>query len=152
MGMIIILMLLGLVLVLTEIFLIPGIGVAGILGVLSMCGSSYFAFIEYSTLGGVVATAVNLTLLATLAIIAFRAKTWKRLSLNTNIDSRAVSDESELVRVGEKGKAMTRMAPSGTVLFDNAKVEARSFEGMIDAGSEVEVVLIEDNKIYVKQI
>ena len=152
MGMIIILMLLGLVLVLTEIFLIPGIGVAGILGVLSMCGSSYFAFIEYSTLGGVVATVVNLTLLATLAIIAFRAKTWKRLSLNTNIDSRAVSDESELVRVGEKGKAMTRMAPSGTVLFDNAKVEARSFEGMIDAGSEVEVVLIEDNKIYVKQI
>ena len=152
MGMIIILMLLGLVLVLTEIFLIPGIGVAGILGVLSMCGSSYFAFIEYSTLGGVVATAVNLTLLATLAIIAFRAKTWKRLSLNTNIDSRAVSDESELVRVGEKGKAMTRMAPSGTVLFDNAKVEARSFEGMIDAGSEVQVVLIEDNKIYVKQI
>ena len=152
MGMIIILMLLGLVLVLTEIFLIPGIGVAGILGVLSMCGSSYFAFIEYSTLGGVVSTAVNLTLLATLAIIAFRAKTWKRLSLNTNIDSRAVSDESELVRVGEKGKAMTRMAPSGTVLFDNAKVEARSFEGIIDAGSEVEVVLIEDNKIYVKQI
>ena len=72
--------------------------------------------------------------------------------MNTNIDSRAVSDESELVRVGEKGKAMTRMAPSGTVLFDNAKVEARSFEGMIDAGSEVEVVLIEDNNIYVKQI
>ena len=152
MGQIIILVLIGLVLVLTEIFLVPGIGVAGILGVLSMCGASYFAFIEFGTLGCIIVTAINVSLFVILAILAFRAKTWKRLSLNTNIDSRAVMAESELVQVGQRGKSMTRLAPSGTVRFDKVKVEARAFEGMIDSGVEVEVVLIEDNKIYVKQI
>ena len=117
-----------------------------------MCGASYFAFIEFGTLGCIIVTAINVSLFVILAILAFRAKTWKRLSLNTNIDSRAVQAESELVQVGQRGKSMTRLAPSGTVRFDKVKVEARAFEGMIDSGVEVEVVLIEDNKIYVKQI
>ena len=152
MGMIIILMLLGLILILAEIFIVPGVGVAGILGVLALCGSSYLAFAEYGTMVGIVVTVINLSLLLVSVILAFRAKTWKRLSLNTNIDSRAVAPESEMVNVGERGRAMTRMAPTGTVRFNNVKVEAKAFEGMIDSGADVEVVLIEDNKIYVKQV
>ena len=152
MGWIIILLLLGLILVLTEIFIVPGIGIAGILGVMSMCGSCYFAYVEYSTIGCAIVAALNITLLAILITFAFRAKTWKKLSLNTNIDSRAVVAESDMVKIGQRGKAITRMAPLGVVRFDNAKVEAKALEGMIDSGMEVEVAMIEDNKIYVKQI
>ena len=39
MGLIITLILVGLVLILAEILLIPGVGVAGVLGLLSMGGS-----------------------------------------------------------------------------------------------------------------
>jgi membrane-bound ClpP family serine protease len=99
-----------------------------------------------------VASPMLLFLLVLLLIVSLRAKTWKKLALNTNIDSRAVVAEAELVVVGQRGKAMTRLTPSGTVRFENAKVEARAFEGMIEPGHEVEVVLIEDNKIYVKQL
>ena len=152
MGLIITLTLLGLIVVLTEIFLVPGIGVAGVLGVMSMCGSCYFAFTVYGTWGCVIVTAITVVLLVLLLIVSLRAKTWKKLALNTNIDSRAVVAEAELVVVGQRGKAMTRLTPSGTVRFENAKVEARAFEGMIEPGHEVEVVLIEDNKIYVKQL
>lgn len=152
MGFIIALLILGLILILTEIFLVPGIGVAGILGIVSMSGSSYLAFTDYGTTAGVVVTVVNVVLLAILIVIAFRAKTWNRFALDTNIEAKAVVEETQLVSVGMKGKAMTRLAPSGSVRFEHDKVEARAFEGMIDAGKEVEVVLIEDNKIYVKQI
>ena len=152
MGLIITLMIIGLILILTEIFLVPGIGVAGILGILSISGSSYLAFSEYGTVAGIVVTAINIAILVTMTIVAFRANTWKKLSLHTNIESKAVADDAALVCVGDKGKAMTRLAPSGTARFDAGKVEARAFEGMIDSGAEVEVVLIEDGKIYVKQI
>jgi len=46
MGLIIALVLVGLVLILAEILLIPGVGVAGILGLLSLGGSCYYSFYE----------------------------------------------------------------------------------------------------------
>ena len=152
MGLIITLTIVGLILILSEIFLVPGIGVAGILGILTISGSSYLAFSGFGTMAGIIVTAVNVAILVCMTIIAFRANTWKRLSLNTNIESKAVADEAAMVSVGDKGKAMARLAPMGTVRFDTGKVEATAFEGMIDAGSDVEIVLIEDGKIYVKQI
>lgn len=152
MGLIITLMIIGLILILSEIFLVPGIGVAGILGILSISGSSYLAFSGFGTMARIIVTAVNVAILVCMTVIAFRANTWKKLSLRTNIESKAVADEAALVSVGDKGKAMTRLAPIGAARFDAGKVEARAFEGMIDAGADVEVVLIEDGKIYVKQI
>ena len=49
MGFIVMLILIGLVLIFTEILLIPGVGVAGTLGVIAMGGASYYAFCEMST-------------------------------------------------------------------------------------------------------
>ena len=43
----IILTIVGLVLVLSEIFLIPGVGVAGVLGVISLGGACYYVFYEF---------------------------------------------------------------------------------------------------------
>ena len=152
MGIIVLLMIVGLIMVLAEIFLLPGIGVSGILGILSLSGASFLAFSDYGNVAGIVVTSIDVVLLAGLIILAFRAKTWKKVSLETSIESKAVVEEAMLVTVGQRGKAMTRLAPSGTVRFGNEKVEAKAFEGLIDAGCEVEVVLIEDNKIYVKPI
>ena len=47
MGLIITLILVGLVLIFAEILLVPGVGVAGVLGLLSMGGSCFYAFMEY---------------------------------------------------------------------------------------------------------
>ena len=152
MGLIITLIVIGLILIFAEIFLVPGIGIAGVLGVLSMGGSCYLAFAEYGTLVGTIVTFVNLVLLVVLVFISFRANTWKKLSLQTKIDSKAIADDFAVVQVGERGRAMARLAPVGVVLFKNGKMEARAFEGMINPGAEVEVVMIDDNKIYVKQI
>ena len=44
MGLIITLILVGIVLMIAEILLIPGVGVAGILGLLSLGGSCWYAF------------------------------------------------------------------------------------------------------------
>ena len=49
----------GIILILAEIFLIPGIGIAGFLGVLSLCGSCWYAFAYMSPLTGAVVTIVN---------------------------------------------------------------------------------------------
>lgn len=148
MGLIITLILLGLLLVLAEILLIPGVGIAGVLGLLAMGGSCAYAFMEMGNMTGIIVTSVNAVLLVALIIWVLRAQTWKRLSLETNIDSKAVAPEVE-VSVGDKGRSVTRLAPMGTVRFGDNSLEATSMEGLIDPGMDVQVVAIEDAKIYV---
>ena len=60
-------------------------------------------------------------------------------------------DENAL-QVGDCGKTMTRLAPMGTAMIGNVRYEVTSLEGIIDPGTDVEVVLMEDNKIYVKPL
>jgi membrane-bound ClpP family serine protease len=152
MGFIITLILVGLVLIFAEILIIPGVGIAGILGLLSMGGSCFYAFHEHGNTYGTVVTAINIVLVVALSIWVLRAKTWKRMSLETNIDSKAVPSESSTICVGDQGKTLTRLAPMGSARFGDSVVEVKALEGMLDPNVAVEVVLIEDNKIYVKPL
>ncbi len=150
MGFIITLILVGLVLLFAEIMLIPGVGVAGILGLLSLGGSCFYAFSEMGNTAGAIVTTVNVVLVVVMTVYVLRAKTWKRMSLETNIDSKAV--ENVTVAVGDRGKTVTRLAPMGSARFENYIVEVKALEGMLDPETPVEVVLIEENRIYVKPL
>lgn len=152
MGFVITLILVGLVLIFAEILLIPGVGVAGILGLLSMGGSCFYAFYEFGNTTGAIITAVNIVLVVALAVWILRAKTWKRMALETNIDSKAVSSEVSVLAVGDRGRTLTRLAPMGSARFGDYVIEVKALEGMLDPNVDVEVVLIEDNKIYVKPL
>ena len=151
MGLIITLIIVGLIFLFAEILLVPGVGFVGILGLLSLVGSSLYAFLQMSTSAGAIVTAINVTLVVCLTIYVLRAKTWKRLSLDTNIDAKAVELNSDIT-TGDRGVTVSRLAPIGTVRFEANMVEVKALEGIIDPDVEVEVVLIEDDKIYVKPV
>lgn len=148
MALVVTLILFGLVLMFIEIMLIPGVGVAGILGVASMAASSVYAFVEVGATTGYVVTGINAVLLILLMVLALRAKTWERFSLKTRIEAKAVVPEQTLA-VGDRGKAMTRLAPMGSVRFGDKVLEVTAYDSIIDAGQEVEVVFIDDNKVFV---
>lgn len=150
MGFAIVLILVGLVLIFAEILLIPGVGVAGILGLLSMGGSCFYAFHEMGTTTGIIITVINALLIVGLTVWVLRAKTWKRFTLDTNIDSKAFSLEGAKIAIGDRGRTITRLAPMGTARFGEDIYEVKALEGMVDPGTDVEIVLIEDNKIYVE--
>ena len=150
MGFIIVLILVGLVLIFAEILLVPGIGIAGILGLLSMGGSCFYAFNQLGTNAGVIVTIVNAALIVALTIWVLRAKTWKRFTLNTNIDSKAIDLIEDKLSVGDRGRTLSRLSPMGSAKIMDEVYEVKALEGMIDSGVEIEVVLIEDNRIYVK--
>lgn len=150
MGLIISLIIIGLLLLFAEILLIPGVGIAGILGLVSIGGSCFYAFNQMGGTVGAIVTAVNVALVVGLSIYVLRAKTWKRLSLDTNIDSKAVADTG--LAVGDRGVTVSRLAPMGSVRFDTELVEVKALEGFVDPEVEVEIVLMEDGKIYVKPV
>lgn len=151
MGLLISLIIIGLLLLFAEILLIPGVGVAGILGLLSLGGSCFYAFNQMGSTAGAIVTAVNVLLVVVLSIYVLRAKTWKRLTLDTNINSKAVPSDLD-VEVGDRGVTITRLAPTGSARFSGLIVEVKALEGLLDPGVDVEVVLIEEGKIYVRPV
>lgn len=152
MGFIVILILFGILLLLAEILLVPGVGVAGVLGLLSLIGSCVYAFNVFGMTAGTIVVAVNVILVVGLTVYVLRAKTWKKFTLDTNIESRALPDNDQVLAVGDMGRTTTRLAPVGRARFRTGEFEVKALEGMIASGIEVEVALIEDNKVIVKPV
>lgn len=153
MALVITLIIVGILLIIAELVLIPGIFVTGILGLASLVGSCYFAFIEWGQIGGIITVGVNIVLLIVFVVLALRSKTWRKLTLNTNIDSRTdVNPQDKGVSVGQRGVTITRLCPMGKIKIGDLFLEASSQNGIINPGEEVEVCLIDDNKVFVKMI
>ena len=142
----------GIVLMFVEMLLIPGVGIAGILSFASFGVACWYAFTFIGRTAGIITTIIASIILAILIVIILRGKTWKRFELKTEVDSK-VNAENEKVKVGDKGIAQTRLAPMGTGKFGAVYCEVKSItNAMIDAGTPIEVVETEDNKVIVKQI
>lgn len=147
---IICLILIGLVLIVLELLVFPGTTFAGMLGLGAMGYSVYSAFSTYGgTVGWIVLVAVLFLSMITLVVI-FRSRTWRKLQLETALDGK-VNREAEKVRVGQKGVALSRLAPMGTVELDGEFYEAQSVLSFVDPHSRIRVVKVEGSKIWVEE-
>lgn len=145
---IIALLIVGLVLLLLEIFVIPGVGVSGVLGISALVAGCVLAF-RFGITTGLVVTGVVVFVTIVLIVIALRSKTWERLALKTRVESSA-GQVATVVSVGDGGITSTRLAPMGKARIGERFVEVKSLEGFVDPGVDIKVVMIEDNIIYVK--
>ena len=152
-ALIITLIIVGLLLMGIELLVIPGFGVVGVLGIISFVSSCYLTFVNFGTTFGVIVIIAELVLMTAFVVLVLRSKTWKRITLNTNIDAKVDQvPQIKGVEVGMKGVALTRMAPAGMAEIGNATLEVFSRDTIIDGGSMVEVVDIIDNKVIVKKV
>ena len=153
MALIILLILLGIFLFGVEIFLLPGITVAGI-GAFISCGISvYYSFVNYGNTAGFITLGVILVLSVATVVIGLRDKTWRKLTLKTNIDSQSHTDPAaDQIRIGDRGTAITRLAPAGKVMINGRNYEAKSTDTYIDQHSEIEVTGFDNFSVVVKRV
>ncbi len=151
MGLIITLIIVGILLIIAELVLIPGVFITGTIGLASLVASCYFGFTEYGQIGGIITIAVNIILIVIFVVLALRSKTWKKLSLETNINSRTdLNPQEKGIAVGQEGVTITRLSPMGKAKINNVITEVSSQEGIINPESTIVVTLIDDNRIFVK--
>jgi membrane protein implicated in regulation of membrane protease activity len=93
---------------------------------------------------------IVLTIVATW--FSLRAKTWQRFALRDKIESRSQESPERRVKVGDRGVALGRLAPMGTVVIDGASYEAKTTGGFVDQHTEVEVIGFENFNIVVKPV
>lgn len=145
------LILIGLAFLLLEILVIPGTGVAGIIGFILLGIGVWQAYSYYGSITGHWVLAG--TFAGTVAVLAYslRAKTWRRVALNSEINSRVNTLDHSGLNPGDAGKSVSRLVPTGKAVFNNEFYEVRTLGEFLDPGIEIVIEKIEDNKIYVKQ-
>ena len=150
---IILLILLGIFLFIVEFLLVPGITVAGIGGAILLAASVYFAYTQHGNTAGNYTLVVTLILMVGIGAWVLRAKTWRRLMLDKDIDSQVqVGLEEEKIKVGDRGESITRMAPIGKVLVNGLIVEGKSQWGFLDPHTPVEVIKVLHTQVIVKPL
>jgi membrane-bound ClpP family serine protease len=154
-ALIILLIVIGLALIVVEVVVLPGItvaGVAGIAGVLLIGSSIFLTYRWFGNTAGTFSLIGTGILFIVFLIYALRAKTWDRLSLHSEIDSRVNVVDTDHIRPGDKGMTVSRLAPMGKILIHDKLMEGKSEFGLIDENREIEVVHVNESNIIVQEI
>lgn len=143
---------LGIIFLIIEVFLIPGASIAGIVGVLLTVVAVWYA---YHYLGS---TAGHLTLVGSIFLIGgsiygfAKSKTFDRMALKTNVDSKVESITETQIKPGDKGMTVSRLAPMGKVKVNNITIEAKTADDFIDQNEEIVVLEVFKTNVLVEKV
>jgi len=143
---------LGILLLMVEFLIIPGITVAGIGGMILIGGSIYMAYKYHGPFMGNIILISTLLLIIVSMYFALRSKTWKKVMLKTEIDSKTSESLDDKLKAGDRGKAITRLAPMGNAMFGDLITEVKTMGEFVDPNSEVEIVKVHNKEVIVKPL
>ncbi len=155
----------GLVLLAIEIFVVPGFGVFGILGIGGILASIYLSMIgsmstvaDYSQAAMVLSASMLIVLVSAWVIMRNLPKNM-RLSrsgiLLGEVTGRDTGYLSSAVRgelVGERGVAITDLRPAGVGRFGDERIDIVAEEGWLTAGTPIQIVRAEGYRHVVRAV
>ncbi|MDR0732545.1 MAG: nodulation protein NfeD [Dysgonamonadaceae bacterium] len=160
----IIVFLIGVVCVFLEIFVFPGFGVSGTLGVVCISAGLIFALLnnDYFSFKAVRIPDVSRALLTVLSglVLSFPLIFWistrigkkgvfRKVALTADLEDSTSVDPEERKLVGKTATAVTVLRPSGIIMINGEIYDAISMRGFVEAGSSVKVVKFENMQLYV---
>ncbi|MDE5745129.1 MAG: nodulation protein NfeD [Paramuribaculum sp.] len=165
---VILLFLVGLLLLLLEIFVIPGFGIAGIAGIACMAASILIGLVENFSFvpGRIDLKAVSNAVLtfvggiaAAGAVIIFLSSKYapkgigikSELTLCQDVEDGYIGvDTAPAKLIAREGKALTDLRPAGKIEINGETYDAVSTGAFIEAGTSVTVCKYENAQLYVK--
>jgi membrane-bound serine protease (ClpP class) len=162
----ILIFILGLILVVIELFAFPGFGFIGIIGtLLVIVGLTLalldnvnfnFDFVSDAQIGRSIMTVlIGLTVgfsgMLWLSSRLGSAGVFRRAALIADLET-SVTSSGMVSLTGKEGVAATVLRPSGKVIIDGVYYDAASESGFIERGTRVVVVRYENSQVYVEVI
>ncbi len=163
----VLLFLVGVGLLLVELLVIPGFGIAGIAGILFMLagllaaliGNVGLSFPSAREIGRAVATLTSTLILLGVGIAALgrylpRTRRFQELVLGTGLSRTQgyTATTAAVQLVGKQGRAVTPLRPAGVVEIDGKRYDVVSSGQFVPAGMAVEVVRVQGSRIEVRPL
>jgi membrane-bound serine protease (ClpP class) len=153
----------GIALILLEVFVLPGMTVAGIAGIialvaglaLSLVGAGATIALIINALGRV-AISILIAMGAAFALFGAlpRLPVGRRLVLARDMPAAggyASAPEADRQWLGRAGRALSPLRPAGIADIDGARIDVVSDGGFIEAGEPIEVTRVDGNRIVVRR-
>lgn len=155
---------LGLILIVFEIFVIPGFGFAGISGIalivasliLTLIGNVHFDFSNVSVheifRSSMIVSAgmgSGLVLIVYLSSKIGKPGIFRNIALTSDQEGFVSVSMEPTSLVGKMGEAATVLRPSGKIIIDDEYYDAISIKDFIEKGDSVKVVRYENFQLYV---
>jgi membrane-bound serine protease (ClpP class) len=165
-----VLFIVGVILVMVEIFAIPGFGVAGVAGIIAMISGLTLSLVdnvvfdepEFTGEGlGILMKSLSLVLVSVLLGLIFSLWAARKMLTTTafgnlSLKSEQLTDQGfigveteQKTLVGMTGVAHTVLRPSGKVMVNNKMFDAKAEYGLIEKGEAVKVIRYETGQVYV---
>lgn len=144
------LIVIGLLFLILEILVVPGSTIVGLVGFILMAIGIWQTYIVYGSATGHWVLGGSLILTLGALALSLRSTTWNRAMLDTEILGKTNVYEEDKIKVGDSGKAVSRLVPMGKAFINDDYYEVRSSGEFLDQETEIVVTKIEYNKIYVK--
>lgn len=146
---------LGIVLLAIEIFVIPGFGITGILGILGIVAGIFMSFginnIAQAVLIVFVSLIADIILIIILARFILKSKGFKNIVALETDTAGYHSSVSYDNLLGCEGITDTFFRPSGNIIINDKKYDAITEGEFINKGAKIKVILVEGNKIVIKE-
>lgn len=155
----------GLALLGVEIFIVPGFGLFGILGIGGILGGIYLSLVgslstavDYSQAAMILSASVLIVLVSAWALVRTLPKNTRMLRSGIMLGEdtgRDVGYISAAVRselVGQKGVALTDLRPAGVGRFGTERLDVVAEEGWLTSGTAIEVVRAEGYRHVVRAV
>lgn len=150
MGVVVALMIIGLLLLGAEVFVIPGFGVAGVLGVVALGGGVTIAWANWGAMAGVLLLFASLTGTVVFVFLFFKSRAGNRLMLGDTLENTSAVSDDEKRLIGKRGVAVTMLRPSGAAEFGEERVEVETDGDFIPQGQPVVVTAVEMGRVVVE--
>ena len=148
---IIVLIIAAVILFLVELFVIPGISVAGFAALGCIIYANYYAFANLGTGAGFITLVVSGVACIGSLVWFMRSKTLDKIALKKDITSKIDKSAAEKVKVGDTGITITRLAQIGNAEINGNIIEVKTLEGLLNEKTLVIVTRITDGIIYVEK-
>jgi membrane-bound serine protease (ClpP class) len=141
----------GMILLIAEVAIIPGFGIAGISAAALIVAGAAFAWSRFGVTWGV--GSFLLSGAATLAIlkIAPRTRAGRALVLSTELKKSAVDSKAAELE-GKEGVTITALRPAGAAEIDGRRLDVVTDGVFVEAGRPVRVVSVEGARIVVAPV
>ena len=140
------------ILFLVELFVIPGISVAGFLAGGCIIFANYYDFAYMGTTAGVITLIISALACICSLVWFMRSKTLDKIALKKNITSKVDRSAEEKVKVGDIGVTTTRLALIGYAEINGDIVEVKSSDGFLNEKNPIIVDRIADGVLLVERL
>lgn len=149
-AVIVLLILVGLFLLMLEMFVIPGITVAGVAGLAFTVVGVWLAYDAFGTTYGTISLLGSLLAFGAMLWMALRSGTWDRLMLKSSVPHAVEPIQDSLIHEGDTGLTLSRLNPVGKARIQNQVVEAHCPGHLVDPQTEVVVQKVFKTHVIVK--